>query len=188
MSSLSFAILTLGTLLGFLDAQEQLVSPSLRPEHWQNAQMLPLDKVILDGQCRRLSASEQAALPQLPSGLWQLDNGARVSFKFKGTQAAVYDLTGPGCGAVEINLDRSSTIINRFAGDSTEYRPAVLSIGNGLDGNAIHEVVIRALPEPPDKRKILFTDKLPDLDAHPEKYQGAHWYAGAILLSGTMVK
>ena len=57
----------------------------------------------------------------------------------------------------------------------------------GLDG-AVHTVTISVSPDALDKREILFERNRPDFDKNPAKYEGASWYAGAIMLIGDLVE
>jgi len=158
----------------------------LDPANWELATCLPLDQGNLDGQWQKLPAKEKEGLQKRMPGLWLLKNGATVSFKFKGTKVGFYDLLGPDCGNVELIVDNKSTIVKRIDGYCTYHRLGNFS-SQTLE-NKEHEVVVRALPEPPDKRKILFPTNLPDMDKNPAKYQGANWYVGAIFVLGELVK
>ena len=51
----------------------------------------------------------------------------------------------------------------------------------------VHTVSIELDAMKPDKTKILFADNRPDMEKNPAKYEGANWYAGAIMLIGELV-
>jgi len=164
----------------------------LDPDNWEDAKMIPLDQVHLSKGWKKLDpATNQLAklfANRLP-GLWEASQpDESMSFRFKGKYVAVYDLLGPDCGQIIILLDaKTSTTRARFDGYCSYYRLATLPVGSGLrDG--VHVVLLKIDSKQPDRARILQKPRLPDLKAHPEKYDGVNWIAGAILLRGELVK
>jgi hypothetical protein len=112
--------------------------------------------------------------------------GECLSFKFRGTTARIYDLVGPDCGQVSIELDNRPAVVQpRFDGFCTYHRLSFLSIGEDLP-QAVHAVKITILPDQPDKAKILAgrNGKMDDT----KRFDGTAWYAGGILLIGELVE
>lgn len=159
--------------------------------NWEGAKMVPLDRATLSTAWQKLDPATVSLArrfaERLP-GLWKVDKpGESLSFRFKGTYAAVYDLLGPDCGQVVVTLDDHKPVVRRrIDGYCTYHRLATLPIGTGLP-DAVHTVRIELSPGRPDKRSILFDRNKPDYDNHPDKYADSAWYAGALLLNGDLV-
>ncbi|MGP8237534.1 MAG: SGNH/GDSL hydrolase family protein, partial [Limisphaerales bacterium] len=166
-----------------------LVSP-LVTDNWEAAQMIPLSRAKLSSGWRRLDPATNALARNfggfLPE-LWAATQpGESISFRFKGTDARVYDLLGPDCGQLTIALDDRPPVLQpRFDSFCTYHRLATLSIGEGLE-DVTHTVKITIDSEQPDKAKILSQrgEKIDD----PKRYDGTAWYAGALLLVGQVVE
>jgi hypothetical protein len=166
-----------------------LISP-LVADNWEAAQMIPLNRAKLSSGWRRLEPATNALARNfggfLPE-LWAATQpGESISFRFKGTGARVYDLLGPDCGQLRIELDGRPPVLQlRFDSFCTYHRLATLSIGEGLE-DATHTVKITIDPEQPDKAKILSQrgEKIDD----PKRYDGTAWYAGALLLIGQVAE
>jgi hypothetical protein len=112
--------------------------------------------------------------------------GQTVLFRFRGTTAKIYDLLGPDCGQVTVQVDdREPAVRPRFDSFCTYHRLATLSVAEGLP-DTVHKVALTTHPEQPDKAKILAQrdEKIDD----PKRYDGTVWYAGAILLVGELVE
>lgn len=109
-----------------------------------------------------------------------------MSFRFAGTAVALYDLLGPSGGTIQINLDDQTTRQPRFDPFCTWTRLAPLWIGEQLP-DGLHTVTIEVLPDPFDKRSILFEENRQDFDMHPEKYAHYEWHAAAILILGKLL-
>jgi hypothetical protein len=110
--------------------------------------------------------------------------GETITFQFKGTYAAIYDIIGPDCGQVIVTLDnRQPQIVPRFDSFSTYPRLATLFIGADLP-DTVHTVRIEIHPDQPDKVKILAqrNKKMDD----PKRYNDRAFYPGAILIVGDM--
>jgi hypothetical protein len=159
-------------------------------DNWEAAKMLPLSRAKLspgwrqlDPQVDRLAKSFGNRLPEV----WRANKpGASLSFKFRGTTARMYDLVGPDCGQLSVELDDQPAIVKlRFDAFCTYHRLSTLSIGEDLP-QAVHKVKITILAGQPDKAKILAgrNEKIDD----PRRFDGTAWYAGGILLIGDLVE
>jgi lysophospholipase L1-like esterase len=157
--------------------------------HYEQARMLPLTEAALSGftaldpakddfgkrWANRMTTLHRSSQP-----------GATVSFKFKGTRCAIYDIIGPDCGQVTVTLDdKPARIVPRFDSYCTYHRLATLLIGTDLP-DAEHTVKIEIHPEQPDKAGIL-AQRGGKIDK-PERFAGTAFYPGAILLVGELVK
>jgi len=160
--------------------------------NFENAKLVPLSKdtvtfspgfALLDPQtdafgkrwAERLSTLYKAGKP-----------GETMTFKFKGTRAAIYDLVGPDCGQAIVTLDNQPPrIVPRFDAYCTYHRLATLVIGTDLP-DAVHTVKVEIHPDQPDKVTILAKNK--NVMDKPERFDGTAIYPGAILLVGDVVK
>jgi len=175
-----------------IQAASKSKGPHALPEpliatNYERAQLLPISDATLSkgfspltddfGKrwANRLSALHKAAAP-----------GDVLSFKFKGTRCAIYDIIGPDCGQVVVTLDdQAPRTVARFDAYCTYHRLATLLVGTELP-DAVHRVKIEIHPEPPDKAKIL-AQRGEKIDK-AEKYAGTCFYPGAILLVGELLK
>jgi len=165
----------------------------LRPDNWERATMVPLSRLApgdgwarLDPETDGMAKRWSSRLPEV----WKTPAaGARLTFRFKGTTAAVYDLLGPDCGQVAVTLDDKKPVTRpRFDRYCTYHRLATLPIGRDLT-DGVHTVSLQLLADPPDKVAIFKKGRQEAEDpATNPKYRGINWYAGAVLLVGELVE
>ena len=123
---------------------------------------------------------------RLPTLHRATEAGATITFTFKGTRCAIYDVIGPDCGQVRITLDdRAPEVRPRFDSYCTYHRLSSFLIGTELP-DTVHTVQIELLAEAPDKAKILAqrNQKIDD----PKRFSALAFNPGAILLVGELVK
>jgi hypothetical protein len=161
----------------------------LDAENYERTVMLPLESAALSGPWSRLAADAGLGrqFGNRMNALWKAAPGAELSFKFRGTQAKIYDLVGPDCGRIEVAVDGKPTAQARFDAYCTYHRIATAAVFSGGAADVLHEVKVRVLPDALDKRSILFEKNRADLDNTPAKYEGNFWYAGALFLVGELV-
>jgi lysophospholipase L1-like esterase len=162
-------------------------------DHWQAAKMVPIAEEMLMGDWVQLP--EDDALARGFSGrmgaLWYSGvPGSRISFKFRGSQAKLYDLLGPDGGQVIVSVDGQSREkpVPRFDSYCTYHRIATLGIAEGLDPSAVHSVTIEIHPDQPDRTPVAFRLKDPDTELKAPKYQGTKVRASQVLLLGDLVE
>jgi hypothetical protein len=164
----------------------------LASDNWENAKMVPLDRAKLSAGWQKLDPEKDGLAKgfgnRVPA-LWKVNKaGETLSFRFKGTYAAIYDLLGPDCGQVIMKLDDKDPATRpRFDPYCTYPRLATLGIASDLP-DEVHTVALELAPDQPDKRAILFDHNKPDFDKSPAKYDDIAWYAGALMLIGDVVK
>jgi hypothetical protein len=169
-----------------------LVEP-LAADNWEKAKMIPLSAVHPSGEWQKLDPEKDKMAKSWTSRMpefWKAEKpGATITFKFKGTAAAVYDLLGPDCGQVVVTLDDKPPAKRpRFDSFCTYHRLGTLSIGRGLP-DAVHTVKLELSPDSPDKAKIFKDAKRTEEDPKDNpKYAPNNWYAGAILLVGDLAE
>jgi hypothetical protein len=112
--------------------------------------------------------------------------GDTLSFSFKGTRVAIYDIIGPDCGQVTVMLnDEPPKIVPRFDAYCTYHRLSTFLIASDLP-DKVHHVKIEIHPEQPEKAKIL-AQRNATMDV-PARFDGTAFYPGGILLLGELVK
>jgi hypothetical protein len=158
--------------------------------NYEHAKLLPIDAVTLSKDFALLDAKSDAFGKRWASRMTALHKGsqpgATLSFKFKGTRAAIYDIIGPDCGQVIVTVDdQPPHTIPRFDSYCTYHRLATLGLGTELP-DKVHAVKIEIHPQQPDKTKILAT-RNNKMDK-PDRFDGTAFYPGAILLVGELVK
>jgi len=167
-----------------------LLKTALMADNWQQAKLVPLEPAMLSSGWRQLPATEGLGrnfhnrLPQL----WEATKpGERLTFKFKGTAAKLYDLLGPDGGQVVCTLDgKASPPRPRFDSYSSYHRLASLTIGEGL-ADTVHTVTVEILPDQPDRSSVTNVEKnKPGFD--PKKYDGTAIRVGSLMLIGDLVR
>jgi hypothetical protein len=157
--------------------------------NYEHTVMLPLERAALSGPWTKLPSDEGLGrkFGTRMDAVWKAAPGAELSFKFRGTQAKIYDLVGPDCGKIQVTVDGKTTVFPRFDAYCTYHRIATSALFSGGEADAVHEVKICVLADAVDKFSILFEKNRPDLQKAPAKYEGAFWYAGALFLVGDLV-
>ncbi len=158
-------------------------------DNYENAKLVPISEATLSAGFTKLDPAKDAmakSFPRLRDLHRASKPGETITFKFKGTRAALYDLMGPDCGQVIVTLDdKPPKTVARFDSYCTYPRLATLVIGSELP-DTVHTVKIEIHPDQPDKAKIL-AERNNKIDK-PERYDGTAIYPGAILMLGEMVK
>lgn len=170
---------------------EKLAPPFVR-NHWQSAKMVELTPEMLTGDWKPLP--EDAGLSRSFSNrlgtLWEAtEPGSKLSFRFKGSTAKLYDLLGPDGGQVTVTVDgkQQPKLIPRFDSYCTYHRLATLSLIENADPGQVHTVTIELHPEQPDRTPVAFRLKNPEEELKSPKYQGTRIRAGQILLLGDLL-
>jgi lysophospholipase L1-like esterase len=164
----------------------------LMADNWENAKLVPIEQSMLSAGWKKLSADEEGlgkTFGNRMPAIWEATKpGEKLTFKFRGTAARIYDLLGPDAAQVWITLDgkKSDKPVARFDSYSSYHRPGTLSIGSNLpDGE--HTVEIEIDAQQPDRSSVTDKEsKKPDFN--PNKYNGTAWRIGGLLLIGDIVK
>lgn len=163
---------------------------ALNPKNYENAKLAPISAAKLSSGITAVDVKTDdfgkrwaARLPNLHTGS---KPGETISFKFKGSRCALYDLVGPDCGQVIVTLDdQPAKIVPRFDAYCTYHRLSSLMIGDGLT-DSVHNVKIEIHPDQPDKATILAKNK--NTINKPERFNGTKIYPGALLFVGDLVE
>ena len=113
--------------------------------------------------------------------------GAKVTFRFKGTEAGLFDLMGPDTGRVRVTIDGEDKGVRQQVDRWCYYqRLSGLSLGNGLEDTE-HTVTVELLPEPPDRAEPMEeAERLGQLK--PEEFEGVALRLGWIRVVGEPVE
>ena len=180
----------LPALLAGGTAAAHALAPALEADNYQRATILPLERAHPGVGWTKLDPASDPVgkhfAERLP-GLYRADApGTKLSFRFKGTAASIYDLVGPDCGEVMVAVDGGAPKpVRRIDSYCTYHRLATLRIASGLPDTE-HRVDLELDAVKLDKAAILFPANRPDLEKNPAKYQGSSWYAGGIMLLGEL--
>ncbi|NBV23414.1 MAG: SGNH/GDSL hydrolase family protein [Proteobacteria bacterium] len=158
--------------------------------NYEHAKLIPINEATLSKDFTLLDARTDGFGKRWANRMTALHKatqaGATLTFKFKGTRAAIYDIIGPDCGQVIVTVDdQPAKTVPRFDSYCTYHRLATLGLGSDLP-DQVHTVKIEVHPQQPDKAKILAT-RNNKMDK-PERFDGTAFFPGAILLVGELVK
>ncbi len=158
--------------------------------NYEEAKLVPIQEATLSKGFVPLDGKTDDVARHFVDRLRSLHRGSHpgdtITFKFKGTSAAIYDVIGPDSGQVIVTLDdKPSVVIPRFDSFCFFHRLSVLPVGTDL-ADAIHTVKVEIHPDQPDRMKIL-GERAKNLE-RPERFQGTNFYPGAILLVGELAR
>lgn len=183
---------TLAQALRQLEAFDKPVAHELKApfvaDHWEQAKLAPLQASMLSAGWRKLPPEEglAARFRHFMPEMWQAEKpGEKISFRFRGTTARLYDILGPDGAQVVVTLDgKVSPPRPRFDKYCSYHRLATLGIGEGLE-DKVHEVTVEIHPDQPDRSSVTDIEKTkPNFD--PKKYDGTVLRVGSIMLIGDL--
>lgn len=161
----------------------------LHADNWEQAKLVPLSPGMLSGTWEKLRETDSMAkrfARNMPEMYVTAEPGSAITFKFRGTQAGVFDLMGPDGGEIRTQLDdRPERTQRRMDGYCTYHRMNKMTIAEDLPEGE-HTVILTLLPDSLDRRATLFEHNRQDFDEHPEKYKGPRWYVGSLMLIGQL--
>ncbi len=162
-------------------------------DNWEAAKLVPITPAMLEGTWNRMG--ENAQLYQYFGNrlgeIWHSNTpGSKMTFRFKGSQAKVYDLLGPDGGQVVITVDGKTNDqpIPRFDSYCTYHRLATLWLAGDLDANQVHTVTVEIHPEQPSRQPVAFRLADAEKELAEVKYQGTNVWFGQLMLLGDLVK
>ena len=169
-------------------APHKTIKP-LRADNWEKATIVPIRPDMLEGDWKKLEEGHTLAKRfsrNMPELYQAVSPGASLSFSFRGTTAAIFDLVGPDGGQLVAQFDNGKpTRPRRIDGYCTYHRMAKVNIATEKE-DALHHVKITLTPQKLDKTKIIFESKRADIEKNPDKYAGHTWYPSAIMLIGEL--
>lgn len=159
-------------------------------DNWEKAKLVPLMPAMLSPGWHKLSADTGMGKDfhnRLPE-LWEATQpGEKISFKFKGTAAKLYDIMGPDGAQIICTVDgKTGQPQARFDSFSSYHRLASANIAEGLD-NTTHSVTVEISPVQPDRSSVTNVEKnKPGFDL--KKYDGTALRVGYLMLLGDLAQ
>ncbi|MDR2754792.1 MAG: SGNH/GDSL hydrolase family protein [Planctomycetaceae bacterium] len=161
-------------------------------DHWETAKLVPITETMLQGEWKKLDAESnlQKSYGQRLGTIWHSGKpSSKLTFRFKGSQAKIYDLLGPDGGQVIVTVDGNTKEkpIARFDSYCTYYRLATLDLASNLDPNDIHTITVEVHPEQPNRQSVAFRLKEPEKELAEPKFQGTNIWFGKLMLIGDLI-
>ncbi len=162
-------------------------------DNWESAKLVPITEPMLHGDWKHLDAADhlQKSFGGRLGSIWYSETpGSRLTFRFKGSQAKIYDLLGPDGGQVVVTVDdqRNEKPIPRFDSYCTYHRLATLWLADGLDPTEIHTISVEVHPDQPSRQPVAFRLSDPEKELAEPKFQGTKVWFGKIMLLGDIVE
>ncbi len=162
----------------------------LKADNYERAALVPIRASMVSAGFRRLDPKTDEFGKRWANRLTSLHQalkpGEALSFRFKGTRCAIYDVIGPDSGQVTVTLDdQPARVVPRFDAYCTYHRLGSFVVGTDLP-DTVHTVRIEVHAESPDKAKIL-AQRQQKIDK-PERFAGTAFHPGALLLVGEIVE
>lgn len=162
----------------------------MREDNWEQAKMVAIRPEMLSGGWAKLPPDHRLAKRfsrNMPELYQAIEPGSKLSFRFKGISAGLFDILGPDGGRLSVRLDDAKPALrNRIDGYCTYHRMSKLNVASEIE-SGVHTVEITLTPEKLDKSKILFERNLGDLEKSPKKYETHTWYVSSVMLIGELV-
>ncbi len=173
-----------------IDHSAKLAEPFVT-DHWQAAKMVPVCESMLSGTWEQLPEDHRLvrSFGRRMGPLWEsTEPGSKITFRFRGSQAKLYDLLGPDGGQVMITVDGETRTrpVPRFDSYCTYHRIATLGLASGLDPQAVHTVTVEIHPEQPNRQPVAFRLKDPENELKAPKFQGTKLRISQVMLLGEL--
>ena len=167
----------------------QLKEP-FRKDNWEQAKMVPISQEMVSGSWKKMNPDQGLAkrfgnrMPQMWLGS---KPGDKLTFKFNGTMAKLYDLLGPNGGQFRVTVDgvANPKPVKRFDSYCTYHRLGAAVLCSALEPKE-HTVSIEILEEQPD-REVVLKRVREEPNFKPELYNGTNVWAGYLLILGDLV-
>jgi len=161
--------------------------------NFENAKSVPIKATQLSGDWKPLPADSPLSWTKSRLGdvVFTSDApGAKLTFRFKGSQVKIYDILGPNGGQVRVTVDGKphNNPIPRFDSFCTYWRLATLTLADGLDPNVVHEATVEIDAEQPSRQPVAFRLADPEKELAEPKYNGRNVWFGPILVLGDVVE
>lgn len=171
-------------------AGAHVLAAPLEAGNYERAALVPLTAAMVSSGFRHLDPKTDEFGKRWANRLTSLHEAVKagevLSFRFKGTRCAIYDVIGPDGGQVTVTLDdQPPRVVPRFDAYCTYHRLSSFVVGTDLT-DTVHTVRVEVHPDSPDKAKIL-AQRQQTIDK-PERYAGTAFHPGALLLVGEIVE
>ena len=154
--------------------------------NYENAKMISITPDMLQGEWTLLKEGEKNFHFTNRTGeMWCSGNpGSKLTFKFRGTMAKLYDVLGPDAAQVWITVDgkKNQKPSARFDSYCSWYRLATLwCFSNEKDPETTHTVTVEIDSTQPDRTAVK------EFKPGDPTYDGTNWWVGKIMLLGDLV-
>jgi len=169
-------------------APHKLPEP-LQPDNYDQAKQAAITPEMLSKEWRELAPEDplrQRFIGKFDT-IWYTDTpGATLTFRFRGTEASLFDLMGPDTGRVRVTVDGQDKGTQQQV-DPWSYfqRLAAIPIASGLP-DTVHTVKVELLPDAPDRSVAIEAAKKQD-KYDPNLFQGVALRFGWIRVNGEVV-
>ncbi|MEI6499925.1 MAG: hypothetical protein WCP21_02740, partial [Armatimonadota bacterium] len=180
------------------DAMTKLTAVAGSLEHKLPAQYKPnlerahLEKItdaMLSGSWQRMTATDIAGrnfANHFDELLYTETPGAKLTFRFKGTEASVFDLMGPNTGTIKVTVDgKDAGTRSQVDPWSYYFRLGAVPLAQGLS-DAEHTVTLELLPTAPD-RTVSITEGKKANAYKPELFEGVALRFGWLRVNGELL-
>jgi hypothetical protein len=161
----------------------------LQPDNYEHAKQAAITPEMLTKGWRPLPPTDPLCqrFARQWDTIWFTDTpGAKLTFKFKGTEASLFDLMGPDTGRVRVTVDGQDKGIRQQVDPWSYYqRFASIPIATNLP-DAEHTVTVELLPDPPDRSIAIEAAKKAN-QYDPNLFQGVALRLGWIRANGDAV-
>ena len=171
-------------------AEPRAMPPPFQRDHFARASLWPLTQDMLAGKWTKLPANSIAGkdFSRHFDAVWLTTApGSKITFRFKGTAASLFDLIGPDTGSVRVTVDGQDKGVRRRMDRWMYYqRLSALSLASGLD-EGVHTVSVELLPDAPDRTVPM--EEAKKLERYrPEDFKGTALRVGWLRLVGELVE
>jgi len=167
------------------EAGEAAMPRPLRRDHLEGARLVAVTPAMVEGEWEHTGPALGAAdFSRHFDELWLTRTpGARLSFRFHGTDAGLFNLIGPDHGRVRVTVDGAEAGVQGRADRWCHYhRLSATPLASGLD-HGEHTVTVELLPDPPDRAEaIAEAQRLGRY--HPVAFEGVALYVGWLRVVG----
>ncbi len=169
---------------------EAVRKPPFYRQNLERARQVAITPAMLGGKWEKLTPENIGGRNFFAhfNELWYTTTpGAKLTFKFKGTAASLFDLMGPDTGRVKVTVDGQDRGTRQQVDPWAYYqRLASLDLANGLEDRE-HVVTVELLPEAPDRSVPIEAAKKAS-QYKPDDFKGVALRLGWIRMIGEPVE
>ena len=171
-------------------AAPHTLKPPYRSDNSERARQVPITKAMLSGKWETLPPDHELSrrFARHFDAIWLTRTpGAKLTFRFKGTAASLFDLMGPDTGRVKVTVDGKDAGTRQQVDPWSYYqRLAAIPLASGLpDGE--HTVTVELLPDPPSRAVAIESAKRAGR-YDPKLFRGVALRLGCLRLLGEPVE
>jgi hypothetical protein len=152
----------------------------------ERAKQVPITEKMLSGKWVKLAGDDPLSkrFDKEFDTIWITNTpGSKLTFRFKGTDASIFDLMGPDTGQVKVTVDGKDLGAKRQVDPWAYYqRLAAVGIAEKLEDKE-HTVTVELLPDAPDRRVPMEEARKKNM-LKPEEFKGVALRFGWIRLVG----